>query len=168
MVWLDWVILLVLGVSAVIGAVRGLVFELLSMLGWVMAWVLAGLFGAAVTAALHLDFHNTSLNRGVGFMLVFIVALVVWRLLVALVRTLVHASPLGMLDHGLGALFGTIRGGTIAMALVYLLGLTPMSRQPVWKQSVGVQWSQGVIAWLLPRSAQVTAPMTAPVTGHWI
>ena len=157
MVWLDWVILLVLAASAVIGAVRGLVFELLSMLGWVMAWVVAGLFGAAAVSALHLDFHNASLSRGVGFMLVFIVALVVWRLLVALIRTLVHASPLGMLDHGLGALFGTVRGCTMAMALVYLLGLTPLSRQAVWTQSVGVSWSRSAISWLVPHSAQIGA-----------
>ncbi len=164
MVWLDWVILLVLGVSAVIGAVRGLVFELLSMLGWALAWVMAGQFGDVAAQALHLDFRDPTINRGLGFLGVFVLALVIWRLLIALLRTLVHASPLGLLDHGLGALFGTVRGGTIAMALVYLLGLTPMSRQPVWKQSVGVQWSQGAIAWLLPRSARVAAP----VTGHWI
>jgi membrane protein required for colicin V production len=164
MVWLDWVILLVLAVSAVIGAVRGLVFELLSMLGWLVAWVCAGLFGGMAATAMHLDFHSIGLNRGIGFVLVFVVVLIVWRLLVALIRTLVHASPLGLLDHGLGALFGTIRGCTMAMALVYLLGLTPLGRQPVWKHSVGVQWSQGAIAWLLPRSAQVAVP----VSGHQV
>ena len=45
--WVDWAFLGVLCLSAVVGLVRGLVFEVLSLLGWVAAYFAAQWFAPA-------------------------------------------------------------------------------------------------------------------------
>ena len=45
---LDWIFLVVLGASLLIGAWRGLIFELFSLAGWVAAFFAAQWFAADV------------------------------------------------------------------------------------------------------------------------
>ena len=48
--WLDGIILVILGLSVLIGLMRGLVAELLSLVIWVAAFWVAALFGPDVAA----------------------------------------------------------------------------------------------------------------------
>lgn len=138
--WIDGIMLAVLTLSMVVGIFRGLVFELLSMLGWLAAWLVARQAGATAGAKIPLPVHDPAISAAVGFAVVFIAVLLIARLLTSLVRQVIHASPLGAIDHWLGALFGLARGGAVLLALVTLLAMTPLSRQDIWLTSVGIRW----------------------------
>lgn len=140
--WIDGLMLAVLALSMLVGVFRGLVFELLSMLAWVAAWFVARQAGAVAGGRLPLPIHDPTVSAGLGFVIVFIAVLFVVRLLTSLVRQVIHASPLGGIDHWLGAMFGLIRGVVIVLAVVTLLAMTPLSRQDMWRSSVGVRWAQ--------------------------
>ncbi len=148
--WVDWVLLAVLVVSAVVGLVRGLVFECLSLAGWVVAWfaaqwaaplLLPHLQGVAAGAAIH---------QGLAFALAFLAALVVWSLLARLVRLLIHATPLSLPDRALGAGFGLLRGGVLLLAVASLVAYTPAAQSQAWRSSQGARWLGQVLQALKP------------------
>jgi membrane protein required for colicin V production len=67
-------------------------------------------------------------------------ALVVWALLSQLLRLLVHATPLQLIDRVLGGGFGLLRGALLLLALATVLSMTPAARSPAWQHSVGAAW----------------------------
>ena len=164
--WVDVVLAAFLVVSVLIGVMRGFVFELLSLAGWFVAFIAARLLAPLVQPYIPLGEPGTALNHGVAFAAVFLAALVVWGLSARLVRALLHATPLGLPDRFLGALFGALRGMVILLLLAALVALTPLKASFAWQQSQGGAWLaaavQGIRAWwpgaVAPRVSALTVP----------
>jgi membrane protein required for colicin V production len=148
--WVDGLLLAVLALSVVVGLWRGLVFEVLSLLGWVAAYIAAQVFGSDVAAHLPIGSPGSALNLGAAFAVTFIGALIVWSLASRLVRLLVHATPLSLIDRVLGAGFGLLRGGVLLLALATVVSLTPAARSPAWQSSQGAAWLQAMLQELKP------------------
>lgn len=135
--WVDWTLLAVLGLSVVVGLWRGLVFELMSLVGWVVAYVAAQWYSAQVAPHLPIGLPGSALNLGAGFALTFIGVLIAWTLLARLVRLLVHATPLTLIDRSLGAAFGLLRGAVLLLVAATLVTLTPAAQSQPWQDSQG-------------------------------
>jgi membrane protein required for colicin V production len=147
--WVDLILAAVMLVSAAIGVWRGLVFEVLSLLGWVVAYVAAQMVAPIVSPMLPMA-PGTPLNYAVAFGLCFIIAMIVWTLLVKLVRTVLHATPLQVVDRVLGAGFGALRGGVILLVIATVVLLTPLAKSAAWQQSSGALWLQAGLDVLKP------------------
>ena len=173
--WVDWTLLAVLLASVVVGLVRGFIFELMSLAGWLVAWFAAQWAAPHLAPVLPLGEPGSALNLGAAFALCFLGALVVWGLLARLVRLLLHATPLSLMDRGLGAGFGLLRGAVLLLALSTVVTLTPAAQSEAWRQSQGARWlglSLNALKPLLPEPAQrlmarvaVPAPCRAPATA---
>ena len=153
---LDWVLLAVMAFSLVVGLVRGFVFEALSLAGWVVAWFAAQWAAPLLAPSLPVGVPGGALNHGVAFALAFVGALIVWALLARLLRMLIHATPLSVIDRLLGAGFGLLRGLVILLAVASVVALTPAAKSPAWLGSQGAQIlmkSLAVLKPLLPESA---------------
>jgi membrane protein required for colicin V production len=64
-----------------------------------------------------------------------VVLLVGWIVNMAL-SSAVRASGLAPADRALGSLFGLVRGLVFVLAIVLLGGLTPLPRQPFWRDAL--------------------------------
>jgi len=148
--WVDWTLLAVLGVSVLVGLWRGLVFELMSLLGWVVAYVVAQLYAVTVAAHLPIGAPGSALNAGAGFALTFFGTLIGWSLLARLVRLLIHATPLTLVDRSLGAAFGLARGGVLLLALTTVIAFTPAARSQLWQDSHGAAWLRSALQNIKP------------------
>jgi membrane protein required for colicin V production len=148
--WVDWALLLVLAISTVVGLWRGLLFEVLSLLGWVAAYIAAQAFAPSVAPMLPVGVPGGALNHALGFALVFAAALIVWGLATRLLRGLIHATPLQLIDRLLGALFGLLRGAVLLLAVTTVVLLTPAQRSPAWQQSHGAAWLGALLQGLKP------------------
>jgi len=148
--WVDWALLTVLAISIVIGLWRGLVFEVLSLLGWVAAYVVAQWLAPAAAPHLPVGAPGSALNQGAAFAVVFIAALMVWGLCARLVRLLVHATPLNVLDRALGGGFGLLRGGVLLLAVATVVALTPAAQSSAWQASQGAAWLQTLLQGIKP------------------
>lgn len=148
--WLDWAFVSVLALSMLVGLVRGFVFECLSLAGWVVAWFVAQWSSPWLAPQIPLGSAGSALNLGLAFALAFIGALIVWALLARLLRMLVHATPLSLLDRLLGALFGLLRGTVLLLAVATLVLLTPASQSKGWRSSEGARWLGQALATLQP------------------
>lgn len=148
--WVDLALLGTLLLSVLAGLWRGLVFELLSLLGWVAAYIAAQAFAPAVADYLPIGVPGSALNLGAAFALVFLAALVVWSLAARLVRLMLHATPLSIVDRVLGAVFGALRGVVLLLALVTVVSMTPAHRAPAWQASQGVAWLRHLLQQIKP------------------
>lgn len=148
--WVDIGLLAVLAISLVVGALRGLVFELMSLVGWVVAYFAAHWFAADVAPMLPIGEPGSRTNLVAAFVVTFFVTLLVWAVLSRIVRLLLHATPLGVPDRLLGAVFGGVRGVVVLIVIVTALSMTPVASSPEWRSSTGVPWVQAVVTGLKP------------------
>ena len=148
--WVDAVLLGVLVLSALVGLVRGLVFELFSLVGWLVAYFAAQWFAPVLAPHLPVGQAGSALNHGAAFACAFIGALIVWGLAARLVRMLVRATPLSLVDRILGAGFGVARGAVLLLAIATVVGFTPLAKSVAWQQSRGAEWLQAGLHGLKP------------------
>lgn len=147
---LDWVVLVVLAASMLLGLWRGLVYEVLSVLSWIAAFVLAQWFAADVAGWLPMQGAAEPLRYAVGFVVVFIGALFAGGLLAWLTKKLVAAVGLAPVDRVLGALFGAVRAAVLVLALAVVVHLTGLKTAAWWAESQAAGVSAAALKGLKP------------------
>jgi membrane protein required for colicin V production len=156
-IWVDVVFVGVLLASVIVGLVRGLVFEVLSLAGWVVAYFVAQWFAPDVAPHLPVGRPGSAVNVGAAFAATFIAVLIAWSLLSRLVRLLLHATPLSLVDRALGAGFGLVRGVVVLLVLTTLVMFTSFAKSNAWRESRGAVWAgealQGIKPMLPPQIA---------------
>lgn len=147
---LDWIFCAVLLVSMLLGVWRGLVYEVLSLLSWLVALVAARYF--ALDMALLLPMHGSSdaLRYVVGFVLVFVLVLLVGSLIAVVSKKLMASVGLRPVDRVLGALFGFLRGALLLLLVTVVVSATPFRSTTAWQQSVTVGWSVSALKTIKP------------------
>ena len=110
MVALDWIFLVVLALSLLIGAWRGLVYEVLSLGTWVAAFFLAQWFAPVAAQWLPMAGATETIQYAAGFVVVFIIAMFAGSLVTWLISRLFQVAGLRPADRVLGAIFGALRG----------------------------------------------------------
>ncbi len=132
----DWVIIGVIGVSALVSILRGFAREAFSLASWVLALVIALVFHPSFAQLLSPHISLPSARVVTAFVTLFLVTLMVGSLLGALAAHLFKASGLGGLDRVLGMAFGVARGLVLIMALLILVPpVVPVQQDPWWQQS---------------------------------
>ncbi|WP_462384015.1 CvpA family protein [Pseudomonas sp. Marseille-QA0892] len=134
--WVDWAIIAIVVVSALISLKRGFVKEALSLLTWIVAGGVAWLFGGALSQYL-VEYIEVPSGRIIAACIIlFIATLLVGALINFLIGELVRVTGLSGTDRFLGMAFGAARGGLLVVVLVGLLSLSPVQQDPWWQQSV--------------------------------
>ena len=142
LIWVDYVILSIVGVSALISVLRGFVREALSVLGWIVAiWVALTFCGDA--AAYLVDYISVpSVRTAAGFLVLFVACLLGAGIINFLAAKLVEGTGLSGTDRMLGVIFGVVRGALIVCVLVLLAGYTEVPKDPWWDQSMFIKHFQ--------------------------
>lgn len=146
--WVDLVLAGVLLISIGIGLWRGLVFEVMSLAGWVVAYFaaspLAPVVAEMLPVAMTRQFGPATLYV-VAVAIAFFVVLIIWSLATRLVKALIHATPLSVVDRLGGAGFGALRGVFIALLAVLIIGASPLAESATWQASRAVPVLGGVL-----------------------
>jgi len=146
--WVDLALAALLLLSVGIGLWRGLVFEVMSLAGWVVAYFAASPLAPVVTDLLP---DSTTGKFGpaavhvISLAIAFCFVLIVWSLATRLVKTLIHATPLSIVDRLGGAGFGALRGVFIALLLVLVIGASPLAESSTWQASRAAPVLAGVL-----------------------
>ncbi|WP_349744356.1 CvpA family protein [Roseateles cavernae] len=148
--WVDLVLLGVLAVSVLLGLWRGLVFEVLSILGWVVAYFACPFVAPFIANWLPQDQLAPNLLHALSLVLAFMLILLLWGLSARLLRALIHATPLSIIDRVLGGGFGVLRGVLIGLLAVVLVSMTPAVRSGPWQESQVAPWLQAALHLLTP------------------
>lgn len=137
LMWLDWLLVAIVALSALISLKRGFVKESLSLLIWFAAFVIALVFHHQ--AALHLEpyIESPSLRKSAAVLLLFISSLLLGSLLLFIIHKLIAVTGLSGLDRLLGVVFGALRGVIVVVLLLMLAQLIlPVTEEQWWQRSV--------------------------------
>ena len=150
--WVDWAIVAIIAVSALISLTRGFVKEALSLLTWVIAGLVAWLFGGALAELLVPYIETPSLRVIAACSILFVMTLLLGGLVNYLISQLVKATGLSGTDRFLGMVFGAARGALLVVVAVGLLSLAPVEADAWWRESVMIphfllvaDWSKNLI-----------------------
>ncbi len=138
--WVDIALLAIFGLSVLIGLWRGLVFELVSLLGWVVAFVIANTLGPALSELIPVAGSQPELRLWIAYLVVFVLVLVACTLFARMLRALISATPLSVIDRLLGGGFGAVRGAMILVVVGTLVTLSPYAHSAPWQNSHGALW----------------------------
>jgi membrane protein required for colicin V production len=147
---LDWIFCAVLLVSVLLGLWRGLVFEVLSLLSWLVALVAARFFAVDMALLLPMQGSSDGLRYAAGFVLVFVLVLLVGSLIAVVSKKLMTSVGLRPVDRALGALFGALRGGLFLLLATAVVNATPVKSSAAWQESVGAGLAVAALKALKP------------------
>ena len=155
--WADLVLIAIVGASAVISLFRGFLREVIALAGWGCAVWGAFHYAAQLAPTLEGMVSVPSIRLAMAFVAVLVVVLFGFALLNLVVARLVTSTGLTPTDRLLGVCFGVVRGFAIATLLVMLAGLTPIPRDPWWREARLLPQvetlARRAIAWLPPELA---------------
>jgi membrane protein required for colicin V production len=149
MIWVDFVIVGIIGLSALISLVRGFVREAVSLAVWFLAFGLAWTNFREFAPYLTQWVPTPSVRLGAAFVVLLVAVLIVGGIVGWLIGLLVDKTGLSGTDRLLGMVFGAVRGAVLVAILVLLAGLTPFPGDPWWGQSQLIVHFQELAAWLL-------------------
>lgn len=135
MTWVDFVVLAVLAVSALLAFMRGLVQEVLGVGAWIGAAFLALALYPRLAPLLEGSVEPAWLANALAAGGVFLVVLVVLKILISFVARFVQDSVLGGTDRALGLVFGVARGAFLVI-LAYILGGMVLPAADRWPEAV--------------------------------
>ncbi len=135
LIWVDFAIIGLITLSALIGLARGLIREVISLAVWVVALAVAWLFYQPVAEALTPWISTPSVRLGVAVLTLVFGVLVLGAFLGYLLTTLVEKTGLTGTDRLLGFVFGAARGAVLVSAIVFLAALTPLTEDPWWNEA---------------------------------
>lgn len=145
---IDWVLIAIVVVSALLGLMRGFVGVVLSLISWVLAGAVAYGFGDDAAMMLS-DTASPGMGYVVGgYALCFATVLVSVKLLSWFIRRVLESVGLSGMDRGLGFAFGLVRGMLFACALVLMMGFTSLPGDSQWQRSQTIPMFEPGARWL--------------------
>jgi len=148
LIWVDYVIIGIIALSALISLFRGFVREALSLTAWILAFWVSWTFFRELATYFEVWINVPSLRLGVAFLLLLVVTLILGALVNYLVGQLVEKTGLTGTDRMVGMFFGIARGSLLIAIAVLLAGLTAIPSDPWWHESVLISYFQDLAIWL--------------------
>lgn len=147
MVWIDYVIIGIIGFSALVSLIRGFVREALSLVTWGCAFFVASHFYTYL-AVYFTRFEDEIVRNGIAIGILFIATLIVGAIVNYVISSLVERTGLSGTDRVLGVCFGALRGVLIVSAMFFFLDtFTGFSQSVDWKQSQLIPQFSYIIRW---------------------
>lgn len=132
----DFVLLAILAISVVLGLLRGLLKEVLSLVAYASAFLAAIWWGPVVSEWFAQWITQPFVCMALAYLSVFIAVLLSIGFINMTLAALLSKTGLTPADHGLGGMFGLVRGVLFVLVLVTLAGYTPLPEEPWWKDAM--------------------------------
>ena len=147
MIWVDYLILAIIIVSALISLLRGFLREVVSLLTWIVGFWVALRFARPVGDVFGFV-HNPSIRVIIGFVLLFVVILIAGAVINFLIGRVVEKTGVGATDRALGMIFGLIRGVVVVIVLVLIAQFTVLPQERWWHESRLIPYAESVSNWM--------------------
>lgn len=146
--WLDYTLLGVVAVSALISLLRGFIKEVLSLLIWISAFWVAFYFLDELVSILTPYLEVASVRMAISFAILFLGTLLVGGVVNYLLGLLISKTGLSSADRLFGLFFGVFRGMLIGVIFVFFAGMTPLPQDAWWQRSYFIPYFQNTALWL--------------------
>ncbi len=152
--YVDICVIGVVGFSAILALMRGLVSEVLSVGGWVGAALTTLYVFPRLQPYMRAHVEPAMLADGMNIVGVFVLSLVIFSVIAHEISSGVRGSALSAVDRSLGLVFGLARGALlVCLAWMLVAWLVPAPDQPLWLRDAksrplaekGAAWLQTLI-----------------------
>ncbi|WPO98719.1 CvpA family protein [Pseudomonas sp. HR96] len=173
--WVDWAIIAIIAISALISLSRGFVKEALSLVTWIVAGAVAWMFGGGLAPYFDNYIQTPSARVIAGCAVLFVATLLVGALVNYLIGELIRVTGLSGTDRFLGMVFGAARGGLLVVVAAGLLSLGPVQQDLWWQQSallpkflLVADWSKNLVLGMTSQwlASGITSPVDLPFKEH--
>ncbi len=148
MSWLDYALIGIIAVSALVSLFRGFVREAFSLAIWILAFWISWSFFRDLSLHLEDLISSQTVRLGVAFGALMLVSLLVGGMLNFLIIELIERTGMSGADRFMGMIFGTSRGVLVVAVLVLLSGLTTLPQEQWWHESRLMPYFQELALWL--------------------
>jgi membrane protein required for colicin V production len=146
--WLDFAMIGVMGLSGLVGLVRGLVREVLSLVSWGLAIWVGITFSSQTAVFLEQTIPSPAARTAAAFGILFLLTLMLAGMVGFLLTRMLETTGLSGIDRVAGLLFGVARGVLIIAVLVFLARETPLPKEAWWRESQLIPLFQSLALWL--------------------
>lgn len=147
MVWIDYAIIAIIGLSTLISLIRGFAKEAMSLVVWFAAFFIASNFYQELAVYLT-QLQDKLLRNGVAIGILFVTTLILGALVNYILGQLVSKTGLSGTDRILGVVFGAVRGALIVSAILFFMDtFTGAASTQWWRESLLVHEFGIVIQW---------------------
>ncbi len=147
---LDWAIVIVLGLSTVVGVARGVIREVLSIVGWVVGIVFALKWSPDLAEKIPLDSLGPAVKTILAAIIIAVFCVFAIGLLGTLLRKMLEVANISAEDRILGSVFGLLRGVVFVCAAVFLAGMTSAPTTSMWRHSVCIPLAENGVELMMP------------------
>lgn len=133
--WVDYVIIVMVGLSVITGLMRGFVKEVIALGIWIIAIWIGFTYSPVLSASLKPYIPDNSLRGILSFVVLLLGVIVVGGLLNMLLSLILTRSGLKGTDRLLGMGFGFVRGTFIVALLIGVINLTSLAKDTDLKNS---------------------------------
>jgi len=117
----DWIIVIAVAISMLVGVWRGFAREALSLLGWACAFIGANVLAQSLAQSFVGVFDSPTLRYLLGWALVFVGVLAIFSVLGSLLAKQLGQPGFNLGNRFLGGVFGIGRGFVIMMVVALIL-----------------------------------------------
>ena len=136
----DFAILVVVGLSCILGLWRGLVREVLVLTSWIAIVLVSWLYIGSLAELLQDLIEQPVLQTLIAFLIILLGVGLLRLGLTKVLHSLLKLAGLALMDRILGGVFGVLRGVLIVCVVLYLVGIffdvSVLDRSELWSESV--------------------------------
>lgn len=160
MIWIDYAILTVIGISTLVSLIRGFVKEAVSLVIWFTAFFVASSFYQNLAPMLT-NIADAMLRNAASIAILFVTTLILGALVNYIIGQLVAKTGLSGTDRVLGLAFGALRGVLVVSALLFFMdAFTPASTSSWWQESKLIPEFSVVVEWFFEYLKQSSSFLT--------
>ncbi len=152
--WLDWVLVIIIVLSALTAIRKGFVAELISLASAIAALIIAALNYERLAPLLAGFTRSRGVALGVSFILIFFAVMVTGALIAVIAGKLIRKVQLQWFDRFLGGIFGLARGLLVDCVLLLVMMTFAIQQAAMEKSVLAPYFVTGsrVIALAMPRN----------------
>jgi membrane protein required for colicin V production len=148
--WVDYCIIGIMGLSVLMGILRGFVREALSLITWVTA-IAVGILFCEEVATYFTSISIVAVRLILAFVLLVLAVLIVGGIVSYLIAKLVKMTGFGLTDRVIGTFFGAARGCAVIAFIMVVLEASIVSSSTVWKESALIPKFAPISLWIKAR-----------------
>jgi len=132
---LDVLVIAVIGISMLVGIMRGFMYEVAMIFGWVLAFFVAKFLAPQLSEAFANAVPHAGWRMGAAFSVIFIAVLFANSILAFSLKSIFSKSALRPMDRLLGSLFGVLRAGVVLLVVALVIHILRLQDEPWWAEA---------------------------------
>ncbi|AGF46869.1 membrane protein required for colicin V production [Candidatus Kinetoplastibacterium desouzaii TCC079E] len=134
--FLDYIFLIILFLSSLIGFFRGFIKEFLSLSAYLVSFVVAVLFAPIFSCYLNNHIESLFIKDSISYISTFIVSLILCSLVSSMLSYFICQIGIANVDRFLGMIFGLLRGMFLIVLIVLFCCCINLSQENWWNNGI--------------------------------